>query len=109
MAPGMQAQGPIDRDNPRFRHFEEPTQYKGQPFVKVPVSEDSDEEVLIDPEHGPVVWRPDGSRTYTKAYYSGDKTPQVKSWRGMSVTEQTILLHTVAKRNRSLKALHSTA
>mmetsp|Transcript_11 Transcript_11/g.16 ORF Transcript_11/g.16 Transcript_11/m.16 type:complete len:115 (-) Transcript_11:61-405(-) len=114
MAPGMQAHGPISKDDPRFRKFESPTLYDGVESVKVDLGDEDasdEEEVFIDRVLGPLLWRPDGESSGAKirneVQYSGNHVPQVKDWKGMSVTEQTCIIQTVAKKNRALKRFHS--
>mmetsp|Transcript_14706 Transcript_14706/g.29877 ORF Transcript_14706/g.29877 Transcript_14706/m.29877 type:complete len:115 (-) Transcript_14706:134-478(-) len=113
MAPGMDAKGPISKNDPRFRPFETPTLYDGVTSVKVDLGteDDSDEEeVEIDPERGPLLWRPDAPPTSTRIINEpcrqGDVL-MVKNWVQMSVTEQTTMIHVVAKKNRAAKNLAS--
>mmetsp|Transcript_14709 Transcript_14709/g.29885 ORF Transcript_14709/g.29885 Transcript_14709/m.29885 type:complete len:115 (-) Transcript_14709:134-478(-) len=113
MAPGMDAKGPISKNDPRFRPFETPTLYDGVTSVKVDLGteDDSDEEeVEIDPERGPLLWRPGlpprGS-TLANSPMKPCAPPQVKNWVQMSVTEQTTMIHVVAKKNRAAKNLAS--
>ncbi|CAE7335907.1 GRIN2A [Symbiodinium pilosum] len=70
-----------------------------------------EEEVIIDAEGGPLMLRRDGSTTfayltYVEAGYSGGSAHGFqKGWRYMTSTEQKVLVHMVAKRNRSTKEL----
>mmetsp|Transcript_9810 Transcript_9810/g.20287 ORF Transcript_9810/g.20287 Transcript_9810/m.20287 type:complete len:110 (+) Transcript_9810:39-368(+) len=109
MAPGMQAHGPISKDDPRFRKFESPTLYDGVESVKVDLGDEDasdEEEVFIDRVLGPLLWRP-GLAPMGEKMESAGATHQVKDWKGMSVTEQTCIIQTVAKKNRALKRFHS--
>mmetsp|Transcript_23374 Transcript_23374/g.73638 ORF Transcript_23374/g.73638 Transcript_23374/m.73638 type:complete len:126 (+) Transcript_23374:71-448(+) len=107
MAPGMQDLGPVSRDHPRFRNFQPSTLYDGVQSVKVNVYGE-EEEVWVDPEQGPVGFAHDGRPVFHRMTYDhtkpGDKR-QAKRWREMSSTEQTIHIHTVAKKNIAARRL----
>mmetsp|Transcript_13975 Transcript_13975/g.39893 ORF Transcript_13975/g.39893 Transcript_13975/m.39893 type:complete len:115 (+) Transcript_13975:2-346(+) len=85
--------------------FESPTLYNNVSKMTVDV-DGKPEEVDIDSERGPVVIKPDGLRHFAEEKYhiSGYRGfEETRGWLQMSVTEQTILLHRVAKMNRRTK------
>mmetsp|Transcript_50496 Transcript_50496/g.156250 ORF Transcript_50496/g.156250 Transcript_50496/m.156250 type:complete len:128 (-) Transcript_50496:37-420(-) len=101
--------------------FEAPTLYEDSESVIVPVEvargkkrETVQEEVTLDPQYGPRLLLPDGSTSFMPRMRFNDAGTNCgswhhtmdtyrKGWRSMTATEQTVCLHTVARRNRALK------
>uniref|UniRef100_A0A7S2DD47 Uncharacterized protein n=1 Tax=Alexandrium andersonii TaxID=327968 RepID=A0A7S2DD47_9DINO len=100
--------------------FETPTAYEGVESVMVRLdlvrggkAEPVEEEVLLDPMYGPKVLCPDGSMTFLPRLRfnfvgAGCGKPLHmdtfrKGWRSMTVTEQTVHLHTAARKNRAMR------
>eukprot|EP00930_Biecheleria_cincta_P056924 TRINITY_DN42943_c0_g1_i1.p1 TRINITY_DN42943_c0_g1~~TRINITY_DN42943_c0_g1_i1.p1 ORF type:complete len:130 (-),score=14.37 TRINITY_DN42943_c0_g1_i1:172-561(-) len=92
-----------DRDE-----FPKCTTYKGLKSMTVEV-DGTEEEVLMDDEHGPLVYQRDGSTKYSILHYAeagysgGGNCRSEKCWKYMSSTEQKTMIHVVAKKNRRLK------
>mmetsp|Transcript_56317 Transcript_56317/g.121356 ORF Transcript_56317/g.121356 Transcript_56317/m.121356 type:complete len:117 (+) Transcript_56317:118-468(+) len=103
----------------RYRPFQHPTLYEGVTSVKVEIEGD-EEEVLIDPKRGPLLrgsqnlvvgepmmfkydsgtsWHQD--RGLASANQAG--RPQNKTWTHCTASEQTVMIHTVAKKQRKLR------
>ncbi|CAK9014817.1 unnamed protein product [Durusdinium trenchii] len=91
--------------------FDAPKEYVGKSTVTVKI-DGKDEVVQMDPDNGPMLWTPDGSRLYTYITYcdpcvmGAGCSRQDKSWSHMTFTEQTIQVHMVAKCNRRRKELY---
>lgn len=71
------------------------------------------EEVMLDPERGPILIERDGSQmyamlNYAQADYSGRHTTRIeKTWTYLTSTERTVFLHMVAKKNKRTRDPHS--
>ena len=90
--------------------FQRPRNYDGVDKVVVEV-EGVLEEVMLDPERGPILIERDGSQVYgmlnyAQADFSGRHTTRIeKTWTYLTSTEQTVFLHMVAKKNKRTREL----
>lgn len=85
--------------------------------VSVDIGGDEEEEVQVDPIKGPLVEQWDGSLTHF-AWGENNGTSHVgptdcrelnRSWKEQGRTEQTIILHMVAKKNKKLREWRGSA
>mmetsp|Transcript_58667 Transcript_58667/g.132218 ORF Transcript_58667/g.132218 Transcript_58667/m.132218 type:complete len:111 (-) Transcript_58667:173-505(-) len=96
------------------KQFDRPTHYDGVHSVMVDLGGTEEEEVFIDPEHGPQLYRPDGPpkgetldyNVFTDSGTHGFHNMLAKGWQRMTSTEQKIAVHITAKRNRRFKEQH---
>mmetsp|Transcript_80692 Transcript_80692/g.227051 ORF Transcript_80692/g.227051 Transcript_80692/m.227051 type:complete len:116 (-) Transcript_80692:21-368(-) len=81
---------------------------KQQRRVKVQVHDD-EEEVEVDPDHGPLLLQGDGTTKYFYRDFGGSRVNvsnygQNTPWLKLSKTEREVMIITCAKRNRAIRA-----